>query len=143
MRRIALTAVCVFLASTPAMAQSKAAIQKLSDEWAAAFNKGDAVAVAAMYTVDAYVLPDHAEMAHGHAAIESLIKKLIGNYQNDLKLSVVDVQSLGPGALRAIGTYSITVKSLPPQQEAGKFAIVERKVSGKWLIATDIWNSNK
>jgi ketosteroid isomerase-like protein len=30
---------------------------KLNDEWAAAFNKGDAGAVAALYTADAYVLP--------------------------------------------------------------------------------------
>src|SRR5438128_1232862 len=48
MRRIAILALCLGLLSAPALAQSKAAIQKLNDQWAAAFNKGDAAAVAAM-----------------------------------------------------------------------------------------------
>ena len=29
------------------------------------------------------------------------------------------------------------------QQDSGKYATVLRKVGGQWLIATDIWNSNK
>ena len=41
----------------PAMAQDKATIQKLADDFAQAFNKGDFAAVAAMYTEDATVLP--------------------------------------------------------------------------------------
>ena len=56
MRRIAILAVCFGLFAAPALAQSKAAIQKLEDQWGAAFNKGDAAAVAAMYAEDAYVL---------------------------------------------------------------------------------------
>src|SRR5262249_52783610 len=54
----------------PALAQSKEAIQKLNDEWAAAFNKGDAGAVAALYTADAYVLPAGAPMVKGRADIQ-------------------------------------------------------------------------
>ena len=69
MRRTAILAVCFVLLATPALAQSKAAIQKLNDEWAAAFNKGDAAAVAAMYTKDAYVLPPGFEIMKGRAAI--------------------------------------------------------------------------
>src|SRR5258708_16433475 len=57
MRRITMLAVCLGLFAGPALAQSKAAIQKLEDQWGAAFNKGDAAAVAAMYAEDAYVLP--------------------------------------------------------------------------------------
>jgi ketosteroid isomerase-like protein len=49
-----------------AAAKQKAAnatsTEKLNDQWMAAFNKGDAAAVAAMYTIDAYVLPAHGEM---------------------------------------------------------------------------------
>jgi ketosteroid isomerase-like protein len=39
--------------AVPALAQSKPEMQKLNDKWAEAFNKGDAAAVAAMYTEDA------------------------------------------------------------------------------------------
>ena len=77
MRRIAILALCLGLLSAPALAQSKAAIQKLNDQWAAAFNKGDAAAVAAMYTSDAYVLPAGAPMVQGRAAIDTLVQLLV------------------------------------------------------------------
>ena len=38
---------------------------KLNDEWAAAFNKSDAGAVAALYTADANALPARAPMVKG------------------------------------------------------------------------------
>ena len=65
-------AVCVGLFASPALAQTKAEVQQLNDQWAAAFAKGDAAAVAAMYTEDAYVLPAGAAMVKGRAAIEAL-----------------------------------------------------------------------
>ena len=63
--RSLLLAAGLVLYSLPALAQSKAAIQKLEDQWGAAFNNGDAAAVAAMYTADAYVLPAGAPMVKG------------------------------------------------------------------------------
>ena len=43
----------LMLTAMPALAQTKATMQKLNDRWAEAFNKGDAAAAAAMYTEDA------------------------------------------------------------------------------------------
>src|SRR5262249_53876583 len=59
--RLALAAAVMMILAGPALAQSKEAIQKLNDEWAAAFNTGDAGAVVALYTADAYVLPAGAD----------------------------------------------------------------------------------
>jgi ketosteroid isomerase-like protein len=50
--------------------RGKATIQKLNDEWTAAFDKGDAAAVAAIYAPDAYVLPPGGDMVKGRSAIE-------------------------------------------------------------------------
>ena len=60
----AVVAAGLLAAASPAMAQSKATIQKLDDQWAAAFNKGDAAAVAAMYTSDAYVVGPEQRLRH-------------------------------------------------------------------------------
>jgi len=68
MTRIAVFLVCLVLSATSALAQAKVSIEKLNQEWVAAFNKGDAKALAAMYSPDAYVLPAGAEMAKGHNA---------------------------------------------------------------------------
>ena len=69
MWRIVVIIGCLSVGS-PALAQSKASIEKLNDVWTAAFNKGDAGAVAALYTEDAYVLPPGSAMVKGRAAIE-------------------------------------------------------------------------
>jgi ketosteroid isomerase-like protein len=53
------------------------------------------------------------------------------------------VLSLGPGAAREIGTFSFKTKAQPPQEVVGKYAVVWRKIGGRWLLATDIWNMNK
>src|SRR3954466_15616514 len=87
------------LLAIPAAAQNKPAIQKLSDEWSAAFNKGDSHALAELYTEDAYVLPAGAEMVHGRQAIQGLWDNTIKQL-GDAKLTTVDVQPLGPDAAR-------------------------------------------
>ena len=93
----------------PALAQNKATIEKLNDVWTAAFNKGDAAAVAAMYTEDAYVLPPGSAMVRGHAAIEAFWRQAEQQI-GDAKLTTVDVLPLGPRAAREIGTFTFEEK---------------------------------
>jgi uncharacterized protein (TIGR02246 family) len=70
MLRMTLFGACLSI-STAALAQDKTTIEKLNDAWTAAFNKGDARAVAAMYAEDAYVLPPGSDIVKGRAAIEA------------------------------------------------------------------------
>jgi uncharacterized protein (TIGR02246 family) len=142
MPRRAVLAACLVLAAAPAMAQSKAAIQKLSDKWADAFNRGDAKAVAAMYTADAYVLPPGAEMVKGRKAIEALWHgemKEIG----DVKCTTINVKPLGPKAAREIGSCSFKTKAQPPQSATIKYAVVWEKSGRSWKLLQDIWNASK
>lgn len=126
----------------PALAQNKAAIEKLNDAWTAAFNKGDAAAVAALYAEDAYVLPPGSAMVKGHAAIEAFWRQA-AQQMGDAKLTTVDVLPLGRSAAREIGTVTLQTKSQPPQQIVGKYVVVWRKVGRDWKLATDIWNTDK
>jgi uncharacterized protein (TIGR02246 family) len=125
-----------------ASAQSVASIQKLDDAWSAAFNKGDAGAIAAMYAADAYMLPPGHDMVKGRAAIEAFWKGATGQLGN-AKLVAVDVAPLGRSAAREIGTFSFETKAQSPQPVVGKYVVVWRKIGGQWLLATDIWNTNK
>lgn len=126
----------------PALAQNKATIEKLNDVWTAAFNKGDAAAVAALYAEDAYVLPPGSAMVKGHAAIEAFWRQA-AQQMGDAKLTTVDVLPLGRSAAREIGTVTLQTKSQPPQQIVGKYVVVWRKVGRDWKLATDIWNTDK
>jgi len=127
---------------SPALAQNKAAIEKLNDVWTAAFKKGDAAAVAALYTEDAYVLPPGSAMVKGRAAIEAFWRQA-AQQMSDAKLTTVDVLPLGRSAAREIGTVTLKTKSQPPQEVVGKYVVVWRKIGRDWKLATDIWNTDK
>jgi uncharacterized protein (TIGR02246 family) len=142
MRRTAIPILCLGLLAAPAWAQSKGDIQKLNDRWSAAFNKGDAAAVAAMYTQDAYMLPAGAPMVKGRAAIEGFVKQ-ITQQLGDFKLTTLDVKPLGPAAALEIGTASFKTKGQTPQNGVVKYAVVWQKEGGAWKLLQDIWNSDK
>jgi uncharacterized protein (TIGR02246 family) len=128
--------------SSPAVAQSKATIEKLNDAWTAAFNKGDIAAVAALYTEDAYVLPPGSAVVKGRAAIEGFWRQAAQQI-SDAKLTTIDVLPLGRSAAREIGTVTLKTKSQPPQEVVGKYVVVWRKIGRDWKLATDIWNTDK
>lgn len=135
-------AFAVLACGAPALAQSKAAIQKLDDQWVAAYNKGDAAAVAAMYTDDAYVLPAGAPMAHGRDDIQKFWAAAMQQL-SDIKCTAVDVKPLGRSGAREIGTCTCKTKGATPQDGALKYAVVWQKVNGQWMLNTDIWNTDK
>lgn len=141
MWRIVMIIGCVSLGS-PALAQNKATIEKLNDAWTAAFNKGDAAAVAALYTEDAYVLPPGSAMVKGRTAIEAFWRQA-AQQMTDAKLTTVDVLPLGRSAAREVGTVTLKTKSQPPQEVVGKYVVVWRKIGRDWKLATDIWNTDK
>src|SRR6202790_1290873 len=58
--------------------------------WDAAFNKGDAKAVAAAYLPNAKLLPPTHEVASGPSAIEKFFAGLHANGVTDHKLEVID-----------------------------------------------------
>jgi len=142
MLRTTLLAGCLALCCAPAFAQSKAVIQKRDDAWAAAFNKGNFAAVAAMYDDHAYVLPPGADMIKGRSSIETFWRQA-GQQMSDVSRTAVDVLPLGPGAAREIGACSAKSKGQPPQDIQIKYAVVWRKSGGQWRLLQDIWNSNK
>jgi len=142
MWRIVMIVGWLSVGAAPALAQDRATIEKLNDVWTAAFDKGDAAAVAALYTEDAYVLPPGSEMVKGRAAIEAFWRQA-AQQMGEAKLTTVDVLPLGPEAAREVGSVTLKTKTQPPQEVVGKYVVVWRKVGGDWKLATDIWNTNK
>jgi ketosteroid isomerase-like protein len=122
MRAILLFAALYAAGGMSAFAQDKATIEKLNDRFAQAFNKGDAAAVAAMYTPDAVVLPPGSEMVKGRSAIQAFWKKSAEQI-GDIKLTTLDVK--------------------PPQDVAGKYVVVRHKAGRAWKLGADIWNADK
>jgi uncharacterized protein (TIGR02246 family) len=142
MSRVVILVGCLVLAAAPAMAQSKAAIQKLETAWGAAFNKGDAKAVAAMYTADAYVMPSGAPMQHGAQAIEAFWQQAMQQL-GDVHCKTLAVTPLGRNAASEIGTCMFKTKAQPPGNGTLKYAVIWEKEGNAWKLQTDMWNMDK
>src|SRR5829696_9981114 len=128
------------LLATAAPAQDRATIERLNEAFSAAFRQGDMAAVAGMYAEDADLLG--ADMVRGRSAIQAFWTKTAEAIA-DAKLTTIDVKPLGPEAAREIGTFLLKTRGAPPQEIAGKYVVVWRKVGDEWKLATDIWNMNR
>ena len=142
MTRILLLATALVLYASAGMAQTKATIDKLNEAWVAAFNKGDAAAIAGMYTDDATVLPQGAPMVKGATAIKDLWAGVMKDF-SDPKLTTSEVHTMGEVMAYEIGTVAMKTKASPPQDVAGKYVVVWRRSGTTWKLAVDIFNFDK
>jgi uncharacterized protein (TIGR02246 family) len=122
----------------------KADIDAANAKWEAAFNKGDAAAVAQLYTEQATVLPPGAAMAKGRAAIQAVWKGAIDAGYKNITLKALQVDQFGTAA-REIGAFSLDAPN--PQKQMvhveGKYVVLWRRSAGSWKLDTDIWNANQ
>jgi uncharacterized protein (TIGR02246 family) len=129
----------------PPVVDLKAQISANEAAWAAAANRGDVAAVAAMYTDTATMLPPGADIQKGRAAIEKTVGSIGRSGVRNFTLTTLDVEQLGPSAVREIGQFSLDAPG--PKKKwvkvYGKYATVWKLVDGKWLLDVDIWNMNK
>lgn len=122
----------------------EAEIAKSAPAWAAAYNAGDADALAAMYAEDATLQPPGAPSATGRDAIRAFFavdtanSKAAGVTMNIPQAGAIDVS--GDLAYEA-GTYSVTDAS-GATVDTGKYIGVFQKRDGKWLYIRDTWNSD-
>ena len=141
MRRIAITITVLAGLMTPAWAQ-KSDIEAANTKWMELFTKGDFDGIASLYTDDATAFPPGSSIVKGRVAIGAMWKAM-AEQVSDLKLTTLDVKSLGPSAAREIGTFSLKTKGSTPQDLIGKYVVVWEKVGADWKLATDIWNDGK
>jgi uncharacterized protein (TIGR02246 family) len=142
MIRVVSPVLILIATAMPAMAQSIKTIQKLEDQLSAAINKGDAAAVAAMYTDDAFVLPAGAPMVHGTTDIQAFWGQAMQQL-GDIKCTTADVKPLGRNGAREIGNCTYKTKGAAPGDGALKYVIVWQKIDGQWKMNTDIGNMDK
>ena len=89
---LALSAAAVATASA---ADEKAQVAAAYAAWDAAFNKGDAKAVAAFYADDAKLLPPSHEVIVGPAGVENFFAGLFANGTTDHALEPIEVGGSG------------------------------------------------
>src|SRR5262245_22992295 len=76
-----------------------ATVDKVRDEFTAAFNAGDAAKVAGLYAPDAVVMPPHQPVIAGPDAIEKYNKAFFDMYTAKIKISSAESKMFGDRAL--------------------------------------------
>lgn len=147
MRSLLLTAAVAALSAceaTDAGRDAAAGISQTSAQFEAAYNSGDAQAVAALYTEDGAVLPPGAPRIDGREGIAGLWQNFIDADVRDLDLETVELEASGDSATE-VGRFTLTA---PDGQggritAGGKYIVLWRRdADGVWRLHRDIWNNN-
>jgi uncharacterized protein (TIGR02246 family) len=153
MRQLLLSALLMILMTPVAPGQGAAqksanasvrkAIETTAKRFTEAFNKGDAVAVADMYTSDARVLPPNSQTIEGRENIQTFWQEFIAMGVKLVKLETVQVETRGDTAYE-IGRYVLTIPQTGGQTitDEGKYLVVWKRVGRGWKLAADIWNTS-
>jgi uncharacterized protein (TIGR02246 family) len=107
-----------------------------------AFNRGDAAAVAAMYTPDGAVLPPGAPRADGREAIERFWRGAIDAGVGDITLRPEEVAESGDLAYE-VGSATLRSRASGAPPVSVKYVVVWRRgQDGAWRLHRDIRNPN-
>ena len=128
------------------LSQVRQAVEQLGAQWEEAANRGDAAAVASLYTEDGQFMPPNADIVEGRANIQTAIQGLVDMKLRNVDLTTVDVGASGDLAYE-VGRYSLDVQPPGAPQhvtDKGKYVLVlKRQADGTWKIVADIFNTNQ
>ena len=116
-----------------------AGLNAMQDQWQAAFDAGDAAAVAAIYAANGKVHPPNGKSVMGRRAIEAFWVGFISSV-GGAALNATDVYADGDVGYK-FGTYMITDQTGAPA-DVGKYIEVWRYIDGRWQMLHDIFNSD-
>ena len=130
-------ALALFAAAGAAQAQDAVSIQALQTRVAAAGARGDAAAIAAMYTDDATLVAQDGRRYQGREQIRGFWQATAAAL-SDPRITTKLVIPLAADLVQEEGAYGATTRAAPPKPVGGSYTVVWRKVGPDWLMASDI-----
>ena len=129
--------------SVKRMGDIKTAIAKANATFGEYIGKGDAAALASLYTEKAYLLPPNSPMVKGRQDIEGFWGVIFGAGLKEAVLTTVELDGEGD-TVTELGEYKLKIQ--PEGQEAvedkGKYIVQWKKTPDGWRLHWDIFNSS-
>ncbi|MFM0140206.1 YybH family protein [Caballeronia grimmiae] len=143
-RAVGNVAICTLLAvsGTCAAAQGnpRAAIEAGNKRFEQAVARGDAPALADLYTENAELLPANGQVVNGRAAITKFWQAGMDSGFKSVKLTSVEVEPHGDTA------YEVGKWAAPGEDgkvnDAGDYIVIWKRTNGQWKLHRDIWTTN-
>lgn len=113
-------------------------IATVLEQYGAAANRADAVAVAALYTDDGVLMAQNGPSQVGNAAVRAAYEGMFGAVALAITFEIAEIQLLAPdwAFLRSTSTGTIRIKAVGADiPEANQELFLFRNVAGDWKIA--------
>ena len=124
---------CLTLA-LPAMAQDNPIIARMT-EFAAAYNAGDAAAIAAIYSPDGVILPPGQPAIQGREAIAAHYAQAFAAGAGDLQFRVIEIIAYEARAVE----FGETIVTLGDQRILGRYMHYWEAIGDEILLARDMY----
>ena len=134
--------IAVAMLTPPTLAQDlRSTIEAGNAEWNQAFNKGDAAAVAKLYTSDAKLLPPADKIVSGDKEILAFWRSLIDAGVTDHKIETVQIAEAGDTAVMA-GKWQAMGKDAQGKAAIFKGSVMKvlERQGDTWKTSLQTWN---
>lgn len=122
------------------MSDTHTAIAAADQAFMDAFLRGDAEAIADLYTDGAQLFPAHSDVISGRAGIAAFWKGAMEMGIASARLETSEVDDLGGTAIE-IGRYTLSAAD-GRTLDTGKYVVVWKNSGDGWKLHLDIWNTS-
>ena len=116
-------------------------IGSANKEFMNAFKRGDATAIANLYTPEAQLLPANSDFVRGTAAIRAFWQGVIDLGLKDASLESIEAEAHGDTAIE-VGRYRLLAAG-GAVADSGKYVVVWKNDRGTWKLHRDIWTTSQ
>jgi uncharacterized protein (TIGR02246 family) len=116
------------------------AIVAANEKFVAAFNRGDAAGLAALYTEKGQVLPPNSDFVTGQQAVQGFWQAVMDAGITEAKLETVEVEDHGDTATE-VSKFTLYGEG-GQVLDKGKYIIIWKQEQGQWKLHRDIFNSS-
>ena len=119
-------------------------IESQNQGFCAAFNRGDAAAVAAYYTEGARLLPSNTEMITGREGIQAMWQGMMDSGVKEAALEILELVPMGDKVAYDIGKYRLKIEPEPgvTVEDVGKYVVIWKHDGESWKLDVDMFNTN-
>ena len=123
------------------MGTVREAIWAADEVFMAAYGRGDAAGVAALYTEGGQLLPPNADFVIGREAIQAFWQGVMDAGIASAEIEILEVEAHGETAIE-VSTFALHAQD-GTELDAGKFIVIWKHVEGEWKLHRDIFNSSR
>jgi uncharacterized protein (TIGR02246 family) len=119
----------------------RAGIEAGNRDFIAAFERGDAAAIAKLYTAEGQLLPANSDFVRGSDAIRKFWQGAIDMGLKAVVLDTIEVEDYGDTAIE-MGRYRL-LAAAGVVADNGKYVVIWKNENGRWRLHRDIWTTNQ